>query len=368
MAERVHPRFVDARLDEPSPLFERITSELMDVRTPLIVIDSWKTMEYYVNFEDLQVNVKVLRSWIERVGGKLILVGEDSNDSTLDALVDGIVVLRQNEFEGRRMREMTLVKLSGTEIHSPVYNFTLKDGTFAAFPHASVDDPMEAAGSDAEAKLSRRIKSGDYVSTGYAELDSALGGGFTIGSLVDVEIGPGVDPRMVLLFLRPMMSRLVMRGGGAEVLPWERASKRFVTRLMATVAVPGRRRVKFLWADGNKKTDPGRSNGSAARPPSSQETGAGERELAIVFVDPDRGDLEGKALQRLFGSQKTLTLLVGTPGRIPPRLTRNAEAKLKLFSINGTLFVVADSPFTQMFAIVKRGPGSLGHVGLEQVV
>ena len=130
---RVHPGFVDARLDEPGPLFERITSELMDVRTPLIVIDTWNTMEDYADFEDLQVNVKVLQSWIERVGGKLILVGEDPNDSSLDALVDGIVVLKQSELEGRRVREMTFVKLHGTHIHNPVYNFTLRDGIFAEF-------------------------------------------------------------------------------------------------------------------------------------------------------------------------------------------------------------------------------------------
>src|SRR2546427_4709088 len=35
------PIFVDARLDEPGTLFERITNELMDVKAPVIVIDSW---------------------------------------------------------------------------------------------------------------------------------------------------------------------------------------------------------------------------------------------------------------------------------------------------------------------------------------
>ena len=367
-AGKVHPGFVDARLDEPGPLFERITSELMDVRTPLIVIDTWNTMEDYVNFEDLQVNVKVLRSWIERVGGKLILVGEDPNDSTLDALVDGIVVLRQNELEGRRVREMTLVKLSGTEIRHPVHNFTLKDGTFTAFPHTKVDDLLEAAGSDMETGRFRQAKSGDYVSTGYAELDSALGGGFSRGSLVKVEMSQGVDPRMVLLFLRPMMDRLVKKGGGAKVVPWEGASKRFVSRLMVAVSAPGRKKVKFLWGDANEITDSKASTGSAARPLSSPKTGASERELAIVFVDPDRPDNVRRSLQRLSWSRKTLTLLVGTPERIPAELTRNAEAKLKLFSINGTLFAAADSPFTRLFALVKRGSGKLGYIGLEQVV
>src|ERR1044072_2459478 len=37
-------RFEDARLDEPESLFERITNQLMDVKSPVILIDTWDTI------------------------------------------------------------------------------------------------------------------------------------------------------------------------------------------------------------------------------------------------------------------------------------------------------------------------------------
>jgi energy-coupling factor transporter ATP-binding protein EcfA2 len=37
--------FVDARLDEPTQLFERITSKLMDASSPFIIIDTWDAMQ-----------------------------------------------------------------------------------------------------------------------------------------------------------------------------------------------------------------------------------------------------------------------------------------------------------------------------------
>lgn len=41
--------FEDARLDEPESLFERITNELMDVKAPLIIIDSWDAVASFMD-------------------------------------------------------------------------------------------------------------------------------------------------------------------------------------------------------------------------------------------------------------------------------------------------------------------------------
>ena len=40
MTKITPPNFEDARLDEPESLFERITNELMDIKSPIIVIDT----------------------------------------------------------------------------------------------------------------------------------------------------------------------------------------------------------------------------------------------------------------------------------------------------------------------------------------
>src|SRR5712692_7391868 len=85
------PVFVDARLDEPGSLFERITNQLMDVKAPIIIIDSWDAIASFMDKEARLNNERVLYTWRERAGAKLIFISENPTDTTLDFLVDGIV-------------------------------------------------------------------------------------------------------------------------------------------------------------------------------------------------------------------------------------------------------------------------------------
>jgi KaiC/GvpD/RAD55 family RecA-like ATPase len=87
--------FEDARLDEPESLFERITNELMDVKAPLIVIDSWDAIASFMDREARLNNERVLQTWRERAGAKLIFVNEDPSNTSLDFVVDGAVKLDQ---------------------------------------------------------------------------------------------------------------------------------------------------------------------------------------------------------------------------------------------------------------------------------
>src|SRR5256885_12431436 len=85
--------FEDARLDEPESLFERITNQLMDVKAPIIIIDSWDAIASFMDKEARLNNERVLQTWRERAGAKLIFISEDPKDTTLDFLVDGVVEL-----------------------------------------------------------------------------------------------------------------------------------------------------------------------------------------------------------------------------------------------------------------------------------
>ncbi|MDQ3939188.1 MAG: AAA family ATPase, partial [Thermoproteota archaeon] len=105
--------FEDARLDEPESLFERITNELMDVKSPLIIIDSWDAVASFMDREARLNNERVLQTWRERAGAKLIFVNEDPADTSLDNLVDGVVRLDKVEKGYARIREISLLKLRG---------------------------------------------------------------------------------------------------------------------------------------------------------------------------------------------------------------------------------------------------------------
>src|ERR671933_2346672 len=105
--------FEDARLDEPESLFERITNQLMDVKAPIIVIDSWDAIASFMDQEARLNNERVLQTWCERAGAKLILISEDPTNKTLDFLVDGIVELQYKFHDDLKIREILLSKLRG---------------------------------------------------------------------------------------------------------------------------------------------------------------------------------------------------------------------------------------------------------------
>jgi KaiC/GvpD/RAD55 family RecA-like ATPase len=127
--------FEDARLDEPESLFERITNQLMDVKAPIIIIDSWDAIASFMDTEARLNNERVLQTWRERAGAKLIFTSEDSEDNTLDFLVDGIVELKQKACRNADIRQIYFAKLRGTKINRSSYIFTLNNGIFRSYNH-----------------------------------------------------------------------------------------------------------------------------------------------------------------------------------------------------------------------------------------
>src|SRR2546422_6617703 len=125
--------FEDARLDEPESLFERITNQLMDVKAPIIIIDSWDAIASFMDKEARLNNERVLQTWRERAGAKLIFISEDPKDTTLDFLVDGIVELGQKFYDNIRIREIFLSKLRGVMINKPSYIYSLNNGIFRSY-------------------------------------------------------------------------------------------------------------------------------------------------------------------------------------------------------------------------------------------
>src|SRR6185436_11140277 len=87
-------RFEDARLDEPESLFERITNQLMDAKSPTIIIDTWDAVASFMDRESRLNNERILQIWRERAGAKLIFISETSDTLLLDSIVDGVITLK----------------------------------------------------------------------------------------------------------------------------------------------------------------------------------------------------------------------------------------------------------------------------------
>ena len=125
--------FEDARLDEPESLFERITNQLMDVKTPIIIVDSWDSVASLMDNEARLNNERVLQTWRERAGAKLIFTTEGVYESSLQYLVDGVVDLSYFYRDEVRLRELRLIKLRGIRIKRASYIFSLAGGILRCY-------------------------------------------------------------------------------------------------------------------------------------------------------------------------------------------------------------------------------------------
>src|SRR5918911_1082142 len=204
--------FEDARLDEPESLFERITNQLMDVKAPIIIIDSWDAIASFMDQEARLNNERVLQIWRERAGAKLIFITEDPTDTTLDFLVDGIVELERKFYGSVMIRQITLSKLRGTMINKPSYIYSLNAGVFTSYESYR---PSDYAAVMSHLKLNKpentlsSLSYGNYIGTGYQELDVALGGGFAKKAIILIEMESNVNTWVAIAFLSSIISNFI---------------------------------------------------------------------------------------------------------------------------------------------------------------
>lgn len=196
----LEPFFEDARLDEPESLFERITNQLMDVRSPLIIVDSWDGIASFMDRESRLNNERVLQTWLERAGGRLILVSEGNEITPLDYLVDGIVTLKSTKINDINYREMNLTKLGGINIKKNSFLYTLNNGIFKIYESSNCYDLIldQSLGSPKNKNTTKKI---EKIDSGHSALNKDLNGGFTKNCIVLLEYDPNIEIKYVILFL-----------------------------------------------------------------------------------------------------------------------------------------------------------------------
>ena len=205
--------FEDARLDEPESLFERITNQLMDVKAPIIIIDSWDAIASFMDKEARLNNERVLQIWRERAGAKLIFISEDPNDTTLDFLVDGIVDLERKFYGNMMIRQIFLSKLRGIMINRPTYIYSLNNGIFRSYDAYRPYDFAVSTSWLRSNKVENPVSSlsgGRYITSGHHVLDKILGGGFIKKGVVLIEMESNVNTSVPMAFLSPIISNFIL--------------------------------------------------------------------------------------------------------------------------------------------------------------
>ncbi|TLX74418.1 MAG: hypothetical protein E6L05_02745 [Thaumarchaeota archaeon] len=382
--------FVDARLDEPGSLFERITNQLMDVKTPIIIIDSWDAIGYFMDKEALMNNARVLQTWRERSGAKIIFIEEDPKDATLDFLVDGIVELQQKYYDNRIVREIFLSKLRGVRINRPSYIFTLNNNVFRSYePYNPTDYVItNIRNKNPENKL--QTFSDTHIKTGYLELDRILGAGLHKKSFVNIELDSNINAKVIVAFLGKIISNFANSSNPVLFQSFEGINYEYLTKYLKSRLSKDAMRMLEIPQFANKSKSASTHSTQALRYPDSiqqlesikkdiikiQKKHPKKLFLTIMGSDLSHeshtSDIRKQIKQQIeFIKSKTDLFILVTrhsQDNIQEKLSKISDMYLNVSEINGTLFLKSKIPWSHLYAIVTDRNSGYPNVSLEPIV
>jgi len=176
--------------------------------------------------------VEEISKLVEDYDARFVVVTERREQTDLDYLLDGVVVLRRKYHQGRVVREIELKKLRGVSIMQSRFLFTLDSGKFRYLP--PFKSPLNGSGQD---QVGVPIESkGKRYSTGSASLDLLLGGGFLRGSFNLLEAENDVPDEVKVLFLRTLLSNFVNTGHLVLYIPFVGASKEDLSSMLPNLS------------------------------------------------------------------------------------------------------------------------------------
>jgi KaiC/GvpD/RAD55 family RecA-like ATPase len=351
--------FVDARLDEPVPFFERITDQLMDVTSPTIVVDSWDPIGAMMDEEALASNAKVLQTWRERADAKIIVLIENSDDVSLDSLFDGVVALDRYYEDGRTVRMMQLSKLSGVKVTRPSPLFTLDGGLFQSF---RIYSPLEIAAQKSEGWSWE--KRGE--STGYLELDAMLDMTLPRGTILSLNLAPGVNSATALLVLSGIIGRGASRSRATFFRPFEGIGFEQARGVLGELTL-----IEGAAQRGESSGSSGRAESLRGQVQNLNGARHGKKVVALTgseFLLDSSGDGDRDRLLEFMRSEIDLSVLVSGNDASLERAFRVADVSLKLSELNGTPLLKGQLPWTEYFVVGLKADRTRATVGLVPMV
>ncbi|MFP4171157.1 MAG: gas vesicle protein GvpD P-loop domain-containing protein [Methanomassiliicoccales archaeon] len=167
-----------------------LTESHLPKRT-LVVMDSIEALSEKYGITAARIMNTLQRDLVENSETNLVYVMESWENTQLDYLGDGVIVLESGEVNGRRTREMSIQKLRGSKIERWKYMFTLLDGRLRAFEPVSPRLPKEMDPHYPVKDPSKRT-----VSSGNESMDQVFGG-FPRGEVTLLEIGRDVPQEVI---------------------------------------------------------------------------------------------------------------------------------------------------------------------------
>ncbi|MEM2840976.1 MAG: ATPase domain-containing protein [Candidatus Bathyarchaeia archaeon] len=203
-----------------STILDEILREVQLLKAQRLVVDSYSSLaQAFQKSNDARIALNIIFGRIVRqLNCTTLMVVEVPQGSRRvgmgveEFVADGAIMLRVRTLDGRLLRELEIRKMRGVKISERKLVFTLSGG-FKAFPpftHKKVGkihrfDPIP----DPPGKYS----------TGSIDMDEILGGGFSVGDSVLLEIGDEVSMAEYHLIVVPTIVNFISKGRAVLLIP-----------------------------------------------------------------------------------------------------------------------------------------------------
>jgi len=365
--------FVDARLDEPQSLFERITNQLMDASSPLIVIDTWDAVGDFMDKEALMTNAKILQIWRQRARAKLIFVLESVEEVIFDNLVDGVLELEEGYVNSRRTRRIHLSKLRGVKIERPHSFFTLNRGVFHSFEQ--YDQLMWAD----KARLTNSVSSANEVtfqaggvnnSTASTPVEDIFNGKIPKHVIVNVELDPTISSKSIVPFITRVIAGYCRKNESMVLLvPPTGVTHENVDLLLKAFMPNSRQRRHVEVLDQpislvNSKIGDGFLETLEKTISKSRKKENNSELLGVLSIDPffdvsNNGSADLNKLIETLISGFDSAIVVTRSTEPSGKFTEIADVRLKIVELEGNLFVQPENPWDSLYAIQNEKDGEI---------
>jgi KaiC/GvpD/RAD55 family RecA-like ATPase len=358
--------------------------DFVDDRIPkrsLVLIDSIDALAEHYGIPAARLITVLQKDLVEGSSQNVLYVLESSGETRLDYLGDGVVSLAATEYQGRRMRMLTIEKLRGQQVQQHRYLFTLDGGRLTAFDIREVVRVVKP-------QIWKPVKdlSKDAVSFGLEPLDQ-LTGGLYRGRVVAFEISNSVPSEYVDWLRTAIICNFAAQGRGVAHVPPRKGSAEFLRELVSPHLAPGTldNQVRvfeaatlgsvdvsktILHMEGtNVDSDLKWTNVEFQLPKSERPL------LAFMSFDTLESVYDEKVLSEMSGVfaavRRAKDVFVGfvTPqSASAAKLENLARVVLHLDSINGTAVLYGSKPYTELFNLSWDWSGGVPKADLRPIV
>lgn len=358
--------------------------EFVDKRLPeqsLLLIDSIDALGEHYGVPASRLITVLQKDLVEGSKQNVLYVLESSGETRLDYLGDGVVSLASTEYQGRRLRVLTIEKLRGSQVQQHRYLYTLDEGRLTAFDIREEIRPVKPQVWRAVPDLSK-----EAVSLGLEPLDR-LTGGLSRGRVVAFEISNAVPADYVDWLRTAIICNFVSQNRGVAHVPPRKGSAEFLRELVsphlpagaldahvrvfesATLGAADVSRNVLHMEGTNVASDLKWSNVEFQLPKSERPF------LALMAFDTLESVYGEKVVEEMSGVfaavRRAKDVLVGfvTPQSASAgKLENLAYVVLHLDVVNGSVVMYGQKPYTELFNLSWDWSGGVPKAQLRPII